>query len=82
MLFTTYQRIVGKRIYLTITRPNITFSISLLSQNMNAPTVHHLSTMKCILRYLKGTGGRGIVMTHNRTHILWDIETLTGQAMY
>jgi hypothetical protein len=54
-----------------MTRPNITFAISLLSQYMHAPIVHHLGMMKCILRYLKGTVGRGIVMTCNRnTYIM------------
>jgi hypothetical protein len=45
---------------------------------MHAPTVHHFGMMKCILQYLKGTVGRGIVMTHNRntyimgyTHFNW-----------
>jgi len=32
---------------------------------MHAPTAQHLDMMKHILRYLKGTIGRGIVMTHN-----------------
>ena len=63
--FTTYQRIVGKLIYLTITRPDITFVVSLLSQYMHAPTTQHLDMMKRILRYLKGTIGRDIVMTCN-----------------
>jgi hypothetical protein len=63
--FTTYQKIVGKFIYLTITRPDITFVVSLLSQYMHAPTSQHLDLMKRILRYLKGTIGRGIVMTRN-----------------
>jgi len=65
LTFTTYQRIVGKLIYLTITRPDITFDVSLLSQYMHAPTAQHLDMMKCILRYLKGTIDRGIIMTRN-----------------
>jgi hypothetical protein len=32
---------------------------------MHAPTVQHLGMVKRILRYLKGTIGRGIVMTRN-----------------
>ena len=32
---------------------------------MHAPTVQHLGMVKRILRYLKGTIGHGIVMTHN-----------------
>jgi hypothetical protein len=63
--FTTYQRIVGKLIYLTITKPDITFVVSLLSQYMHAPIAQHFDMMKRILRYLKGTIGRGIVMTRN-----------------
>ena len=62
---TYYQQIVGKIIYLTITRPDITFAVSLVSGYMHAPTVQHLGMVKRILRYLKGTIGRGIVMTRN-----------------
>jgi hypothetical protein len=62
---TYYQQIVGKLIYLTITRPDITFAVSLVSGYMHAPTVQHLGMVKRILRYLKGTIGRGIVMTRN-----------------
>jgi hypothetical protein len=49
LTFITYQRIVGKFIYLTITRLAITFDISLLSQYIHAPTTQHLDMMKCIL---------------------------------
>ncbi|WJZ94875.1 hypothetical protein VitviT2T_013699 [Vitis vinifera] len=57
-----YQKLVGKLIYLTITRPDISFAVSLVSQYMHAPTVVHLCMVKRILRYLKKTIGRGIVM--------------------
>ncbi|KAM2576048.1 hypothetical protein TB2_007796 [Malus domestica] len=49
-----YQGLVGKLIYLTITRSDITYAMSLASQFMHSPTVDHLSIVKKILRYLKG----------------------------
>lgn len=60
-----YQRLVGKLIYLTITRPDITYSVSIASQFMQSPTVEHLNLVKRILRYLKGSVGRGIIMKKN-----------------
>ncbi|XP_068328083.1 uncharacterized mitochondrial protein AtMg00810-like [Pyrus communis] len=60
-----YQRLVGKLIYLTITKPDITYAVSLVSQFMQAPTEAHLNVVKRILRYLKGSIGRGIVMKNN-----------------
>jgi len=65
-----YQHLVGRLIYLTITRPDITYAVSLASQFMHAPTVFHLCLVKRILRYLKGSASRGIVMTnHGHTQI-------------
>jgi len=60
-----YQKLVRKLIYLTITRPDIAFAVSLVSQHMHAPTIQHLGIVKRILRYLKGSIGRGIVMNNN-----------------
>ncbi|KAL6133377.1 hypothetical protein ACLB2K_065614 [Fragaria x ananassa] len=61
-----YQRLVGKLIYLTVTRPDISFAVSLVSQFMHAPTEEHLQIVKRILRYLKGSIGRGILMKQNQ----------------
>ena len=36
-----YQRMDGKLIYLTITRPDISYSVSLASQFMHSPTLVH-----------------------------------------
>ena len=61
-----YQRLVGKLIYLTITRPDITYAVSLVSQFMHAPNSYHFQLVKRILRYLKGSITRGILMKkHN-----------------
>ena len=48
-----YKRLVGKLNYLTITRPNIAYSISVLSQYMSSPTVSHWAIVEHILCYLK-----------------------------
>jgi Reverse transcriptase (RNA-dependent DNA polymerase)/Integrase core domain/gag-polypeptide of LTR copia-type/GAG-pre-integrase domain len=62
-----YQRIVGKLIYLTVTRPDITFAVSTVSQFMHAPRTCHMEAINRILRYLKGTPGQGILMKQNAT---------------
>jgi Reverse transcriptase (RNA-dependent DNA polymerase) len=60
-----FQRIVGKLIYLTITRPDIAYSVSFVSQFMQKPTKQHMELVDQILRYLKGAPGRGILMRNN-----------------
>ncbi len=50
-----YREAVGTLIYLTIcTRPDISFVVSKLSQYFTEPTVEQWSTVKQVLRYLKG----------------------------
>lgn len=48
-----YQRLAGKLIFLTITRPDIPYVVSLVSQFMHAPKIDHLTIMYMILKYLK-----------------------------
>ena len=57
---TRYQRLVGRLIYLSHTRPNIAFAVSLVSQFMQSPHEEHLEVVQRILRYLKSTPGRGL----------------------
>ena len=61
-----YRRLVGKLIYLTITRPDICYSVNQVSQHMQAPTVHHWNMVNRILKYLKGAPGQGIWMGCNK----------------
>ncbi|KAM1944122.1 hypothetical protein ACFX15_012370 [Malus domestica] len=44
-----YQRLVGKLIYLTITRPDITYTMSLVSQFMHAPSMDHMKIVHRVL---------------------------------
>ncbi|KAJ4703138.1 Retrovirus-related Pol polyprotein from transposon TNT 1-94 [Melia azedarach] len=55
-----YQRLVGKLIYLSHTRPDISFPVSVVSQFMNNPTEEHMEAVFRILRYLKMTPGKGL----------------------
>ena len=65
-----YQHLVGKLIFLSHTRPDITFAVSLVSQFMHCPREVHLQATYSILHYLKGTPGRGILYKRNGNTIL------------
>ena len=60
-----YQRLVAKLIYLSYTRPYIAFAVSVVSQFMHAPCEEHMETVYRILRYLKGTPGKGLLLKKN-----------------
>ncbi|RVW37844.1 Retrovirus-related Pol polyprotein from transposon RE2 [Vitis vinifera] len=62
-----YRRLVGKLNYLTITRPNISFPVSVVSQFLQSPCDSHWDAVIRILRYIKSTPGQG-VLYENRGH--------------
>ncbi|KAL6332094.1 hypothetical protein AAG906_020775 [Vitis piasezkii] len=62
-----YQQLVGKLNYLTITRPNISFLVSVVSQFLQSPCDSHWDVVIRILRYIKSTPGQG-VLYENRGH--------------
>ncbi|KAG8503428.1 hypothetical protein CXB51_001585 [Gossypium anomalum] len=64
-----FQRLVGKLIYLSLTRPDIAFPVNLISQHMTNPTEEHMAAANRILKYLKKTPGHGLMFkkTQDRT---------------
>ncbi|RVX19446.1 Retrovirus-related Pol polyprotein from transposon RE2 [Vitis vinifera] len=62
-----YRRLVGKLNYLTITRPDISFPVSVVSQFLQSPCDSHWDAEIRILRYIKSTSGQG-VLYENRGH--------------
>ncbi|KAG6495140.1 hypothetical protein ZIOFF_042931 [Zingiber officinale] len=57
----TYQRLVGKLLYLSMTRPDITYAVSVVSQYMHAPKTIHMKAVDRILRYLKSCPRKGLL---------------------
>ena len=57
----SYQRLVGRLIYLCHTRPDISYAVSVVSRYMHDPRSGHLDLTCWILRYLKGSGLRVMV---------------------
>ncbi|CAA7049128.1 unnamed protein product [Microthlaspi erraticum] len=56
----SYRELIGRLLYLTITRPDITFAVNRLSQFLSAPTDVHMQAAYKILRYIKGNPGQGL----------------------
>ncbi|XP_019195815.1 PREDICTED: uncharacterized protein LOC109189657 [Ipomoea nil] len=55
-----FRRLVGKLLYLTNTRLEISFAVQQLSQFVDKPMDTHLMAAHRVLRYLKGSPGKGL----------------------
>lgn len=58
-----YQRLVGRLIYLSHTRPDIAYAVSVVSRFMYNPGQQHMDAVIRILRYLKSAPGRGLMFS-------------------
>jgi hypothetical protein len=65
-----YRRVVGRLNYLTITRPDIAFPVSVVSQFMSQPRTAHWDAVCHILKYLKGAPGYGIKYQNRGHHVI------------
>ncbi|XP_068472360.1 uncharacterized mitochondrial protein AtMg00810-like [Phaseolus vulgaris] len=89
-----YRRLIGRLMYLTNTRPDITFSVQQLSQFLVKPTISHYTTTIRILRYIKGAPSLGFFFSSNTfahlkafCHSDWDTrsdsrQSVTGFSVY
>ena len=58
---TSFQRLIGRLLYLNHTRPDIAFAVNSLSQFMNDPQESHQGAADRILAYVKGSIRQGLL---------------------
>lgn len=90
-----YQELLGRLMYVSVhTRPDLSFSLSCLSQFNNELRIMHMIALKRVLRYLKGTVhycqefGKGSTFTgiECKSDASWDstrdARSFTGLLIY
>lgn len=65
-----YQKILGSLIYLTLTRPDISFIVGVLSRFMQNPRKPHLEVVHRVLKYIKSTLNNGILFKADKYFML------------
>lgn len=85
---------VGSLVYITITRPGIAYVVGVVSQFMQKPRMIHLDAAYRILRYLKGSPGKGLLFPSSSSLQMtgdgdadWagdglDRKSITGKKLY
>ncbi|KAM1431774.1 hypothetical protein ACFX1X_014159 [Malus domestica] len=58
---TMYRKLVGSLIYLTLTQPDISYAIGVMSRYMQNPKKPHLEAVRRIPRYVKSTIDYGLL---------------------
>lgn len=61
--FFSCQHLVGRLIYLIVTRPDIIFSMHVLSRFMHEPRTMHMDVALRVFQYLKLSLGKGILLS-------------------
>ncbi|KAL9230729.1 hypothetical protein vseg_006043 [Gypsophila vaccaria] len=57
----SYRRLVGRLVYLSVTRPDLSYAVHILSRFMHQPHAEHMAAALRVVRYLKGSPGQGLL---------------------
>ncbi|XP_074271737.1 secreted RxLR effector protein 161-like [Silene latifolia] len=58
-----YRRLVGRLVYLTITKPDLVYAVHILSQFVNEPRKEHWDAALRVVRYIKRNPSKGITLS-------------------
>ncbi|TXG67201.1 hypothetical protein EZV62_008476 [Acer yangbiense] len=88
---TLFQSLVGNLMYLTTTRPDIMYDVSLISRFMEKPFSNHGEAIKRILRYVRGTLDHGIfyqanipinLVGYTNSDLAWSVDDSKSTSGY
>ncbi|XP_057251310.1 uncharacterized mitochondrial protein AtMg00810-like [Beta vulgaris subsp. vulgaris] len=65
-----YRRLVGRLLYLNLSRPDLSFSVQQLSQYLSCPRKPHMLAAIHVVKYLKGTIDLGLFYPSDSEHTL------------
>ncbi|GJV08471.1 uncharacterized mitochondrial protein-like protein [Tanacetum coccineum] len=84
-----YRRLIGRLLYLQATRPDITYSVNILSQFVADPRNNHLEAANRVLGYLKATPGQGILISRAGDPVLtaycdsdWAMTSIVSEIIW
>jgi hypothetical protein len=60
-----YRSMIGSLLYLTASRPNITFGVGVCERYQAGPKMSHLTQVKRILKYINSTSDYGILYSYS-----------------
>ena len=61
---TKYQRLIGKMLYLTLTRPDISYAVQTLSQFLQQPKQSHWDAAVRVMKYIKREPALGVLLSN------------------
>ena len=67
---TLYRSIIGSLLYLTVSRPDLAFSVGVCARFQSYLKQSHLSAVKRIIKYVSGTVEYGILYTYDTNYSL------------
>jgi hypothetical protein len=88
---TEFHRIMGSLQYLSLTRPDISFTVNKLSQFMHKPNTTHWTATKRLLRYLEQTifygvqihrAGPSVLQTYSYADWAENVDNRTSTSAY
>ena len=65
-----YRSMIGSLLYLTTSRPFITFIVELCARYQSEPKISHITQVKKILKYIFGTSNYGMVYCNSLNSML------------
>ena len=65
-----HRSMIGSLLYLTASRPDITYVVGICARFQFDPHVSHLATVKRIIKYIHETSGFGILYSYDTNSIL------------